>query len=284
MAYTKTTWVNDESPDIDADNLNKMEQGIYDAQYPDGGSEGQLLARTATGKAWVDAPNSAVWGLIQGTLSDQTDLAYALENTGKVDTVNGIEPDVSKNVQVDVELTRNEWELLPSSKYTDDINYYIKDGTNIPQASVISASGVQYDNTSSGLDATTVQGAIDENASEIADVKSGLTWKRILNVVTTANANYDQTQTVENIANYNEIMLTIQRSSNGRTFATSVCPVAQFQNAGLYAGGAYVLYAGLMNASQARWINAVAIWQSNTSVEIAVNANDEALTVRVWVR
>lgn len=180
MAYTKTTWVNDQQPDIDADNLNKMEQGIYDAQFPDGGTEGQLLARTANGQGWVDAPNSAVWGLIQGTLSDQTDLATALENTGKVDTVNGIQPDVSKNVQVDVEITKQGWDALPSTKYTDDINYYIKDGTNIPQAGVISASGVTYSNTSSGLDATTVQGAIDENASEIADVKSGLNGVRLV--------------------------------------------------------------------------------------------------------
>ena len=31
MAYTKTTWVNDTAPAINATNLNKMEQGIYDA-------------------------------------------------------------------------------------------------------------------------------------------------------------------------------------------------------------------------------------------------------------
>lgn len=155
MAYTKTTWVNDQSPDIDADNLNKMEQGIYDAQFPDGGTEGQLLARTANGRGWVDAPNSAVWGLIQGTLSDQTDLANALANTGKVDTVNGIQPDAQKNVQVDVEITKQGWDALPSSKYTDDINYYIKDGTNIPQAGVISAEGVMYTNSQ------TVKGALD---------------------------------------------------------------------------------------------------------------------------
>lgn len=32
MAYTKTVWVNDEKPAINADNLNKIEQGIEDAQ------------------------------------------------------------------------------------------------------------------------------------------------------------------------------------------------------------------------------------------------------------
>lgn len=30
MAYTKTTWVNDSAPPISAENLNKIEQGIYD--------------------------------------------------------------------------------------------------------------------------------------------------------------------------------------------------------------------------------------------------------------
>jgi len=31
MSYTKTTWVNGSVPGIDATNLNKIEQGIYDA-------------------------------------------------------------------------------------------------------------------------------------------------------------------------------------------------------------------------------------------------------------
>ena len=31
MAYTKTTWVNDSKPAINAANLNKIEQGIADA-------------------------------------------------------------------------------------------------------------------------------------------------------------------------------------------------------------------------------------------------------------
>lgn len=32
MAYTKTVWVNNEKPAINADNLNKIEQGIEDVQ------------------------------------------------------------------------------------------------------------------------------------------------------------------------------------------------------------------------------------------------------------
>ena len=32
MAYTKTPWVDDHLPAINASNLNKIEDGIYDAQ------------------------------------------------------------------------------------------------------------------------------------------------------------------------------------------------------------------------------------------------------------
>lgn len=58
MAYTKTIWVNDNEPDIDADNLNKMEQGIYDGQL------------------------NAEWGNITGSIEDQTDIADVLPSVG----------------------------------------------------------------------------------------------------------------------------------------------------------------------------------------------------------
>ena len=35
MAYTKHVWVNDSTPALEADNLNEMEQGIYDALLKD---------------------------------------------------------------------------------------------------------------------------------------------------------------------------------------------------------------------------------------------------------
>lgn len=91
MAYTKTAWVNDAPPDIDADNLNKMEQGIYDAQFPEGGSDGQLLSKTATGLGWVNPPNSAVWGGITGTLSNQSDLNNALGAKANASTLATVE-------------------------------------------------------------------------------------------------------------------------------------------------------------------------------------------------
>lgn len=59
MAYTKTTWVNDQEPAINAINLNKMEQGIEDAHGLAGtpgedGTDGRevLLQKSATHIQW----------------------------------------------------------------------------------------------------------------------------------------------------------------------------------------------------------------------------------------
>ena len=59
MAYTKTTWVNDQEPAISAINLNKIEQGIEDAHGLAGtpgedGADGRevLLQKSATHVQW----------------------------------------------------------------------------------------------------------------------------------------------------------------------------------------------------------------------------------------
>ena len=61
-----------------------------------------------------------------------------------------------------VVLTQAEYDALPSSKLTDNINYFVTDGQASPEYNTISASGISYDNTDSGLTATNVQDAIDE--------------------------------------------------------------------------------------------------------------------------
>ena len=48
MAYTKTQWVNGQAPAIDADNLNKMEDSIYES------SEGRISLNTAAASTTTD--------------------------------------------------------------------------------------------------------------------------------------------------------------------------------------------------------------------------------------
>ena len=48
MAYTKTVWVNNKAPAINATNLNKIEQGIEDAQLTKAGVEAVLTGEINT--------------------------------------------------------------------------------------------------------------------------------------------------------------------------------------------------------------------------------------------
>lgn len=199
MAYSKTVWNNNTPPDISAENLNKMEQGIYDAQFPDNGSTGQILSKTNDGTGWVDAPTSAEWGNIEGQLSEQTDLYSELESKitmpsggttgqvltktatgqawqdasggGNVDTVNGISPDANKNVQTATDLTEAAYEALPSTKESDNVDYYLTDA----DSTVATAEDIPYDNTDSGMTATNVQGALDELTNGLTPVTLSLT-------------------------------------------------------------------------------------------------------------
>ena len=52
MAYTKTVWVNNQAPAINADNLNKIEQGIFDTD-----------AGVAAANSRIDTTNSNVTAL-----------------------------------------------------------------------------------------------------------------------------------------------------------------------------------------------------------------------------
>lgn len=66
MPYVKTEWVNNSAPDIDADNLNHIEQGIYDASYPDNGANGQLVGMVNSKPAWVAPITTAEIDTITG--------------------------------------------------------------------------------------------------------------------------------------------------------------------------------------------------------------------------
>ena len=65
-----------------------------------------------------------------------------------------------------VYLTQAEYDALPDSKLTDDVEYRITDAN----ADEPKASNLAYDNTHSGIEAVNVQGAIDE-------ISDSLDWK-----------------------------------------------------------------------------------------------------------
>lgn len=77
-----------------------------------------------------------------------------------------------------VELTQAEYDALPTTEKMNGSIYFISDG----EASYPSASTMRYDNSTSGLTATSVQDAVDEvnekvndNAWDIVTLNNGLT-------------------------------------------------------------------------------------------------------------
>lgn len=102
-------------------------------------------------------------------------------------TINGVE--ITGNLTSDdlnikagdnsVELTQAEYDALPDSKYTDGVTYYITDAGE----ESITASNVGFDNSVSGLEATTVQGAIDK----VNDSLRGLIKSTTISLTTDGN-------------------------------------------------------------------------------------------------
>ena len=79
-------------------------------------------------------------------------------------------------------------------------------------------------------------------------------------------------------------MFTLQRASNGRTFATSICPAGQFNGGALYAMGMFTLYSGAMGSCSDIVVNAVAIDAGNDRIEVAVISCPEPIKLRVYAR
>lgn len=63
MSYTKTNWVNDSAPAINAENLNKIETGIAEAHEMGGGGDGGFS---------LTSDESVNYGEIELTISDFT--------------------------------------------------------------------------------------------------------------------------------------------------------------------------------------------------------------------
>ena len=68
MAYTKTVWVNNQAPAINADNLNKIEQGIFDTD-----------AGVAAANSRIDKTNRNVTALT--TEVGKKTVSYAIQVT-----------------------------------------------------------------------------------------------------------------------------------------------------------------------------------------------------------
>ena len=68
MAYTKTVWVNNQAPAINADNLNKIEQGIFDTD-----------AGVAAANSRIDTTNNNVTALT--TEVGKKTVSYAIQVT-----------------------------------------------------------------------------------------------------------------------------------------------------------------------------------------------------------
>ena len=80
----------------------------------------------------------------------------------------------------DVELTQAEYDALPDTKLTDNINYFITDGNPVTTG-VISAEGVQYNNNLNVKQALDGQSSkIVKNTSDIASLNDSLTSVTIL--------------------------------------------------------------------------------------------------------
>ena len=67
-------------------------------------------------------------------------------------------------------ITQEEYDALGEEKYENDIEYHITDGG----INNIIASNIEYDNSVSGLEATTVQSAVDELKDDVSTLNESL--------------------------------------------------------------------------------------------------------------
>lgn len=95
-------------------------------------------------------------GKISQALQELSDCKATISNMLR--KINEIEKEIGGGSSNIVYLTEAEYDALPDSKYTDDVEYRITDA-GIGETK---ASNVSYDNSNSGLEAINTQMAIDE--------------------------------------------------------------------------------------------------------------------------
>lgn len=101
-------------------------------------------------------------------------------------------------------------------------------------------------------------------------------WIKVAEVTQSANSDIDQTVPWSVSVIPSEVMLTCQRVSNGRVFATAICPYPKWMGGGLYAYGSWAT-----DGSNPRC--AVAI-DATTGTEFASTTSSEAIKYQFYVR
>lgn len=121
------------------------------------------VADTSTASA--DARGNYVEIVGNGTTNNARSNARTLDWSGNEVLAGNLKINSTQDVAAQVSLTQAEYDALVSAGTVDLVNtiYFITDAS----ASACSATEVTYSNTTSGLTATNVQGAIDEVADDI---------------------------------------------------------------------------------------------------------------------
>lgn len=83
MAYNKTTWVNNQAPALDADHLNHIEQGIYDATEGLAGKVDKVTGKGLSSNDYTDAEKTKLDGIDLSTKQD------TLVSGTNIKTING---------------------------------------------------------------------------------------------------------------------------------------------------------------------------------------------------
>lgn len=118
--------------------------------------------------------------LLEKDVETVQDLAEAV-----ADDIMAIYDLLGSGAETTVELTQEEYDVLPASKLTNNTTYYIKDSSG----SEVPAANIYYDDTTTQLGANTIQGAIEALTPVIhtATLAAGNTTVTFTNIPTTGN-------------------------------------------------------------------------------------------------
>ena len=115
-------------------------------------------------------------------------------------------------------LTQEQYDNLPDSKLTDNVEYRVTDA-----GTMAGAENVGYDNSKSGLAAVNVQDAIDKLDESLESLSLGISGDVELLASTTSTT--ESTHTIKDISNYKFLYL-VRITSMGNP---CLCPVSLFK-------------------------------------------------------